>query len=80
MCCFTAVAVVIALFVVVVFAVVIACTLSTTHPTRGKCYENGLPPFARVVLYYYHYSRFCHVSSSFMLVICLSVAREALWQ
>ena len=44
---------VVAAVVVVFVVVVIACTLSTTHPARGKCYENGLSPFARVALYYY---------------------------
>ena len=27
---------------------VMACSMKTTHSTRGKSYENGLSPFARV--------------------------------
>ena len=65
----------VAAVVVVVFAVVIACTLSTTHPARGKCYENGLSPFARVVLYYYGPSHACATSA---LPLCFSAA--FLWQ
>ena len=54
---FVAVYVSVVFAVVIVFSVVVACTLSTTHPTRGKCYEKGLSPFARVaVVLYYGYS------------------------
>ena len=52
---------------VVVVVVVIACTLSATHPARGQCYENGLSPFARVVLYYDVHSRYAYATSALPL-------------
>ena len=33
---------------VVIISDVMACSMKTTHSTRGKSYENGLSPFARV--------------------------------
>ena len=32
---------------VVIISDVMACSMKTTHSTRGKSYENGLSPFAR---------------------------------
>ena len=68
------------LFVVVlsVFAVVIACTLSTTHPTRVECYENGLSPFARVVLYY-GYSRLVRPRQHFLNAFIYAWLQEKHW-
>ena len=33
---------------VVIISDVMACSMKTTHSTRGKSYENGLSPFARL--------------------------------